>query len=43
MIGFMRAFKREKDIIEFDFGDCGKMAYFAVQIENEEKKGSWGP
>jgi hypothetical protein len=35
--------KRKKDIIEFDFGDSGKTAYFAVQIENEGKKGPWGP
>jgi hypothetical protein len=35
--------KRKKDVIEFDFGDNGKTAYFAVQIENEGKKGSWGP
>jgi hypothetical protein len=35
--------KRKKDVIEFDFGDSGKTAYFAVQIENEGKKGSWGP
>jgi hypothetical protein len=35
--------KRKKDIIEFDFGDSGKTAHFAVQIENEGKKGPWGP
>jgi hypothetical protein len=35
--------KRKKDIIEFDFGNSGKTAYFAVQIENEGKKGPWGP
>jgi hypothetical protein len=35
--------KRRKDVIEFGFGDSGKMAYFAVQIENEGKKGPWGP
>ena len=35
--------KRKKDVIEFDFGDSGKTAYFAVQIENDGKKGSWGP
>jgi hypothetical protein len=34
---------RKKDLIEFDFGDSGKTAYFAVQIENEGKKGPWGP
>jgi hypothetical protein len=35
--------KRKKDVIEFAFGDSGKTAYFAVQIENEGKKGPWGP
>jgi hypothetical protein len=35
--------KREKDVIEFNFGDSGKTAYFAVQIENEGKKDPWGP
>jgi hypothetical protein len=35
--------KRKKDVMEFDFGDSGKTAWFAVQIENEGKKGSWGP
>jgi hypothetical protein len=31
--------KRKKDVIDFDFGDSGKTVYFAVQIENEGKKG----
>jgi hypothetical protein len=35
--------KRKKDLIEFDYGDSGKTAYFAVQIENDGKKGPWGP
>ncbi|MDR2434664.1 MAG: hypothetical protein LBD47_08860 [Treponema sp.] len=35
--------KRKKDVIEFEFGDSGKTAHFAVQIENEGKKGPWGP
>ncbi|MHB9291053.1 hypothetical protein Holit_00125 [Hollandina sp. SP2] len=35
--------KRKKDLIEFDYGDSGKTAYFAVQIENQGKKGNWGP
>jgi hypothetical protein len=35
--------KRKKDIIEFDFGDSGKTAFFAVQLENDGKKGPWGP
>jgi hypothetical protein len=29
-------------MIEFDFGDSGKTAYFAVQVENDNKKGPWG-
>ena len=35
--------KRKKDRIEFDFGDSGSTAHFAVQIENDGKKGPWGP
>jgi hypothetical protein len=35
--------KRKKDVIEFEYGDSGKTAHFAVQIENEGKKGPWGP
>jgi hypothetical protein len=35
--------KRKKDLIEFGFGDSGKTVYFAVQVENDGKKGSWGP
>jgi hypothetical protein len=35
--------KRKKDVIEFDFDSSGKTAFFAVQIENEGKKGPWGP
>jgi hypothetical protein len=35
--------QRKKDLIEFDFGDSGKTVYFAVQIENDGKKGPWGP
>jgi hypothetical protein len=35
--------KRKKDVIEFDFGDSGKTAWFAVQIENDGKKGPCGP
>jgi hypothetical protein len=35
--------KRKKDLMEFDFGDSGQIAYFAVQIETEGKKGPWGP
>ena len=35
--------KRKKDVMEFAVGDSGKTAYFAVQIENEGKKGPCGP
>jgi hypothetical protein len=35
--------KRKKDLIEFDFGDSGKTAHFSVQVENDGKKGPWGP
>jgi hypothetical protein len=35
--------RRKKDVVEFDFGDSGKTAYFAVQVENDGKKGTWGP
>jgi hypothetical protein len=35
--------KRKKDVIEFDFGGSGKTAFFAVQIENDGRKGPWGP
>jgi hypothetical protein len=30
---------RRKDLIEFAYGDSGKTAYFAVQVENDGKKG----
>jgi hypothetical protein len=35
--------KRKKDVIEFEFGNSGKDCFMAVQIENEGKKGPWGP
>ncbi|MDR1249151.1 MAG: hypothetical protein LBK63_07605 [Treponema sp.] len=35
--------KRRKDLIEFEFEDSGKTVYFAVQVENDGKKGNWGP
>jgi hypothetical protein len=35
--------QRRKDLIEFDFGDSGKTVWFAVQVENDGKKGPWGP
>jgi hypothetical protein len=34
---------RKKDVVEFDFKDSGKMAYFAVIVENGNKQGPWGP
>jgi hypothetical protein len=35
--------RRQKDVIIFEFDDSGKTAYFGVQIENEGRKGPWGP
>jgi hypothetical protein len=35
--------KRKKDVIAFEFGDSGKLCYMAVQVENEGRKGPWGP
>jgi hypothetical protein len=35
--------KRKKDVVEFDFGDSGKTAYFAVIVENGGKQGPAGP
>jgi predicted PolB exonuclease-like 3'-5' exonuclease len=35
--------QRKKDLINFDYTDSGSTAYIAVQIENGEKKGPWGP
>jgi hypothetical protein len=35
--------KRKKDVIAFDYGESGKTAHFAVQVENDGKKGEWGP
>jgi hypothetical protein len=29
--------------MEFEYGDSGKSAYFAIQIENDGKKGAWVP
>jgi hypothetical protein len=34
---------RKKDLVEFDFEDSGKTAYFAVIIENGGKQGPAGP
>jgi hypothetical protein len=41
--GLTRDLMRKKDVIAFDYADSGKTAYFAVQIENDGKKGEWGP
>ena len=35
--------KRKKDILRFEYGDSGKICYMAVQVENDSKKGPWGP
>jgi hypothetical protein len=35
--------RRKKDVVVFDYEDSGKTAYFAVQVENDGKKGPWGP
>jgi hypothetical protein len=35
--------RRHKDLIGFAFEDSGKTVYIAVQIENDGKKGPWGP
>ncbi|MDR1175143.1 MAG: hypothetical protein LBK83_06725, partial [Treponema sp.] len=35
--------QRKKDLIEFEYGDSGSTVYFAVQVENDGKKGGWGP
>jgi hypothetical protein len=34
---------KRKDIINFDYTDSGKVVWLAVQIENDGKKGPWGP
>jgi hypothetical protein len=35
--------RRKKDVVRFDYEDSGKTAYIAVQVENDGKKGPWGP
>jgi hypothetical protein len=35
--------RRKKDKVSFEYGDSGKTAYMAVQVENDGKKGDWGP
>jgi hypothetical protein len=35
--------RRMRDVVQFDYGDSGKTVYIAVQVENDGKKGPWGP
>ncbi|MDR2019927.1 MAG: hypothetical protein LBQ14_04090 [Treponema sp.] len=35
--------RRKRDVVQFAYGDSGKTAYIAVQVENDGKKGPWGP
>jgi type II secretory pathway component PulJ len=35
--------KRRKDVLRFDPKDSGMIVYIAVQVENEGRKGPWGP
>jgi hypothetical protein len=35
--------RRKKDVMQFEYEDSGKTAYIAVQVENDGKKGPWGP
>jgi hypothetical protein len=35
--------RRKKDVMVFDYEDSGKTAFIAVQVENDGKKGPWGP
>ena len=35
--------RRKKGRMQFDPADSGKTCHFAVQIENGDKKGPWGP
>jgi hypothetical protein len=35
--------RKRKEMINFDYTDSGKTAWMAVQIENNSKKGPWGP
>jgi hypothetical protein len=32
-----------KDIMNFPYEDSGKTVYIAVPVENDGKKGLWGP
>jgi hypothetical protein len=33
--------QRKKDVVQYDYGDNGKTAHFAVIIENGGKQGLW--
>jgi hypothetical protein len=35
--------RRMKDVLQFAYEDSGKTVYIAVQVENDGKKGPWGP
>jgi hypothetical protein len=35
--------RRKKDVVMFDYEDSGKTAYITVQVEDNGKKGPWGP
>jgi hypothetical protein len=35
--------KKKKDMVDFEYADSGKTAWMAVQVENDGKKGPWGP
>jgi hypothetical protein len=34
---------KKKEVIPLEYGDSGSTIYIAVQVENGEKKGPWGP
>jgi hypothetical protein len=35
--------RRKKDVLRFEYEDSGKTVYIAIQVENDGKKGPWGP
>ena len=35
--------RRSRGMLRFDYADSGKTCWMAVQVENEGKKGPWGP
>jgi hypothetical protein len=35
--------RRMRDVFQFEYEDSGKTVYIAVQVENDGKKGDWGP